>query len=353
MKSLKNNKDKIIGIIVSLVFIGLILWNLDVRQLLVTFKMFDYRVLLAFVPLYILSLYVRGVRWKYLLCSSKGLGVNEAFFAFTAGNALNSYLPARAGDIWRACHVGNKINESKMKLLGSVILERLMDGISVLLILFFAILAYFKHPWVLKIACVSAFLFIGALVFFYIIFKTDKISWFFDKLAGFSLFRPFEKSIRSLSSHLQSFMCGFESLNNPRCLMIAFFMSLLAWGIECLVTYILILGFGHHFGISIAFFVISFIALSTVIPSSSVFVGPYQYAYILALGIYHISKAQALGIAFIHQLTIMIVITVISVIYFLFAKSSLSEIKSESFRVSCSVDDIENKEGSNEQHPQG
>ena len=95
------------------------------------------------------------------------------------------------------------------------------------------------------------------------------------------------------------------------------------------MTYFLICAFGFHFGISIAFFVLSFLALSTIIPSSSIFVGPYQYAYILALGIYHIGKEQALGTAFIHQMTIMIIITVISVIYFMKGNTSLDEIQKE------------------------
>ena len=89
------------------------------------------------------------------------------------------------------------------------------------------------------------------------------------------------------------------------------------------------MGFGHNYGFSIALFVISFIALSTIIPSSSVFVGPYQYAYILALGIYHIEKSNALGIAFIHQITIMVTITAISIIYFMMTDTSIESIKAE------------------------
>ena len=132
-----------------------------------------------------------------------------------------------------------------------------------------------------------------------------------------------------MSGHLMKFMNGFEALNNPKCFFMAFFMSMLAWGFECLMTYMIILGFGVHYGISIALFTISFIALSTVIPSSSIFIGPYQYAYILALGIYHIGKEQALGTAFIHQMSIMIIITVISVIYFMKGNTSLDEIQKE------------------------
>lgn len=329
MKKIKEHKDKIIGLIISVIFIVLIFWNLNFHQLFQTFKIFNYKVLLIFVPLYVLGMYIRGFRWKYLLCEDSKLSVSEAFFAFTTGNTINSYLPARAGDIWRAIHVGNKLNESKMKLLGSIILERIIDGISVLMILVFAVLTYFKHQWVLNITYISTALFIGSLAFFYFIFKFNKIDWFFTNLANIKILSGFKDTFAKIAELLNKFMEGFRSLNNPRCFFMAFFTSCVAWAIECILTYILIMGFGHHFGFSIAFFVISFLALSTVIPSSSVFVGPYQYAYILALGIYHISKSNALAIAFIHQITIMIIITVISVIYFTITDTKLKDVKAE------------------------
>ena len=329
MEKLKQHKEKIIGLIITLIFIALICWNLDFRQLVATFKIFDYRVLLVFIPLYIFGLYLRGVRWKYLLCDSKKLTVKEAFFAFTTGNTINSYLPARAGDFWRAFHIGKKLEESKMKILGSIILERLIDGISVLLILVFAVLTYFKHPWVLNITYIASALFLGSLVVFFLIFKFNKTGWFFNKLSNFPALSKFEPVFTKISDILNRFMEGFQALNKPHCLFMAFATSCLAWGIECVITYVLILGFGQHYGFSIGLFIISFIALSTIIPSSSVFVGPYQYAYILALGIYHIEKSNALGIAFIHQITIMLTITVISMIYFLFTNTKIQDIKEE------------------------
>ncbi len=329
MTKIKKHKSKIIGAVISIVFIALIFWKLDFSRLIETFKVFDYKVLLLFIPLYVVGLYIRGFRWKYLLCNDNKLSVKEAFFTFTTGNTLNSYLPARAGDIWRACHIGNKYDESRMKLLGSIILERIIDGISVLMILFFAVLTYFKHQWVLNITYIAAALFLGSLLFFFVIFKFNKINWIFSKLSEIHFLQKFKPSLEKIAKHLNSFMDGFQALNNPKCLTLAFLASCAAWGIECILTYILITGFGHHYGFSIAFFVISFIALSTIIPSSSVFVGPYQYAYILALGIYHIEKSNALGIAFIHQITIMITITVVSVIYFMLSDTSFREIQAE------------------------
>ena len=195
MINLKQHKEKIIGAVISLIFIGLIFWNIDFSQLINTFKIFDYKVLLIFVPVYTISLYIRGFRWKTLLCSDSKLSVKEAFFAFTACNTLNSYLPARAGDFWRAYHVGKKLDESKMKMLGSIILERIIDGISVLLILTFAVLTYFKHKWVINLTYISAALFIGSLIFFFAIFKYNKTDWFFEKIAQIPMLYNFKNLI--------------------------------------------------------------------------------------------------------------------------------------------------------------
>lgn len=324
-----KHQNKILGLIVSAVFILLIFWKIDLHQLLVTFKGFDFRALIVFVPVYILGIYIRGARWKFLLCNDEKLGVNEAFFAFTAGNTLNSYLPARAGDFWRAIHIGNKIKESKMKLLGSIILERIIDGISVLLILYTAILLYFRHPKVIEMAIFSAILFFGAFIFFYILFKSGKITVLFDWLSKLPLFNKNKEVINKFSELSELFMNGFSVLNNPKCFWSAFFMSIAAWLLECFVTFVLISGFHLGIGFSSALFVISFVALSTVIPSSSVFIGPYQFAYILALGIYHVSKSQALAVAFVHQIIIMILITIISVVYFACVNTSMKEITEE------------------------
>jgi len=326
---IKQHKEKILGLLISVLFVLLIFWNLDIKQLLNTFSIFNYKVLILFVPLYILSLWLRGIRWKSLLCDNIKLSIKEAFLSFTACNTINSYFPARAGDFWRAYHIGKKLNESKMKMLGSIILERIIDGISVLLILIFAVISYCKKPWILNITYIATLLFVGSFIFFFILIKSNKTGAFFTKLKSIPILKNFEKHINKIENLLNNFLEGFQSFKNIRCLVVAFFLSFIAWGIECFVTYVLISGFSNEYGFSIALFVISFIALSTIIPSSSIFVGPYQFAYIFALGIYHITKANALAIAFTHQVTIMLITTIISVIYFMTENTKLENIKSE------------------------
>lgn len=69
--------------------------------------------------------------------------------------------------------------------------------------------------------------------------------------------------------------------------------------------------FGLGLGFAAGLFVISFNTFSTMLPSTSVFLGPYQVAYIMALGIFGIEKSTALAISTVHQMILAVMLTVI------------------------------------------
>lgn len=316
-------KRKIFALLISLAFLGLIFYKIDWTKLLQTFKTFDLRNLWVIVPVYVSTLYLRGVRWKYLLLNNPKYSSYNLGAVFTVGSMLNIFLPARAGDVYRAYYLGANKEESKMKLFGSIILERTMDGICVFLILFAAIILYCKQAWILNLSYFIGLLFIGSFVVFYLIFKFNKIDSICHKLVQVSkklpdvLATPVIKGIEWSNIHANSFMGGFEVLNSFKYTFASFAMSIIIWLIECYVAFLIINSFHLHLGFSAALFVISLISFSTMIPSTSVFLGPYQYAYILALGIYGIDKSSALAISTVHQGILMIILSVIGSIYLL------------------------------------
>lgn len=317
------SKKKILALFVSLAFLGLIFYKIDWAKLVQTFKMFDLKNLWMIVPVYVSTLYLRGIRWKALLLDKPKYSAYNLGAVFTVGSMLNIFLPARAGDVYRAYYLGDTKQEKKMKLFGSIILERTLDGICVFLILLVAILLYSKQAWILNLAYMIGVLFIGSFLAFYLIFKFNKVDFICEKLINFSsklpevLANPLVKMIKSANVHTNSFIEGFEVLNSFKYSMQAFVMSVIIWLIECYVAFLIINSFHINLGFSAALFVISLISFSTMIPSTSVFLGPYQYAYILALGIYNVDKSTALAISTVHQGILMIILTVIGGFYLL------------------------------------
>ena len=315
--------NNILGLLSSLFFIALILYKLDFHQLLNTFKTFNYSVLLLFFPLYIFSLYIRGVRLKCLLCNCESLTIKEAFLIFSAGNAFNIYFPARFGDFWRAYCLGEKLNDAKVKVFGTIALERILDGLSVLVILFVAIFSYFKQDWVLNIAYLGTSIFLTSLIILFLMLKFNKITFIFEKLSSIPFLTLLSPIFSAFSKVLTSFINGLEAMDSPKVFLKAFAISILVRIVECFMAYLLIIGFSQNLGFSVTLFIVSFSALATIIPSSSIFIGAYQYAYILALGIYHVDKASALSIAFIYQSITMIAVTLIAIIYFVTNKTAI------------------------------
>ena len=327
------SKKKIVALLITLIFLGLIFHKMDWSKLLQTFKLFDLKNLWVIVPAYLFGLYLRGIRWKSLLLNNPKYKTLHLASVFTVGSMLNVYLPARAGDLYRAYYLGSSEEEKKMKIFGSIILERTFDGICVFLILLFAVTSYSNQQWILNLAYLIGVLFIGSFLGFYLIFKFNKVDFICEKLISFSKKLPLIISqklttfIEKINVHTNSFIEGFESLNSLKYTAQAFGMSLVIWLLECYVAILIINSFHLNLGFSAALFVISLISFSTMIPSTSVFLGPYQYAYILALGIYGVDKSTALAISTVHQAILMIILTTVGVFYFLRFNFSLNESK--------------------------
>lgn len=326
------NKKKSLALLVTIVLLVLILHKINWHELLVTFKMFNYKSLIPCVVLYVLTLYLRGVRWKALLLNNSRYSSLNLGEIFTVGSMLNIFLPARAGDMYRAYYLGNVKNERKMKVFGSIILERILDGVSVFLILLTAVVLYCKQPWILQLTFWIGVLFIGSLLFFFIVFKFNKIDYIcghFVKLAKILPERfenSAEKFITKVCEYAKSFMDGFEVLNSLKHFSLAVISSFLIWGIEAYIAFLILSGFNMGLGFAASLFVISLISFSTMIPSTSMFLGPYQAAYILALGIFGVEKSPALAVSTMHQGIITLILVVLGVYYLLKFNISVKDI---------------------------
>ena len=327
------SKKKIFALCISLAFLGLIFYKIDWTKLVRTFKMFDLKNLWMIIPIYVSTFYLRGIRWKSLLLDKPKYSAYNLGAVFAVGSMLNIFLPARAGDVYRAYYLGATKQEKKMKVFGSIILERTLDGICVFLILLLAVLLYSKQDWMMNLAYMIGVLFVGSFVSFYLIFKFNKVDFICEKLIKISskfpefAARPLTKMIEGINVHTNSFIEGFEVLNNLKYSVQAFTMSVIIWLIECYVAFLIINSFHINLGFSAALFVISLISFSTMIPSTSVFLGPYQYAYILALGIYNVDKSTALAISTVHQGILMIILSAIGGFYLLQFNLSLKTSK--------------------------
>jgi len=330
------NKKKILTISVTILFVVFLVYifrDISAAEFLNAFKMFSFKYIFWIVALYYFTMYLRGIRWKALLMDNPKYSNWHLGAVFIVGSMLNSFLPARAGDIYRAYYLGENKNEKKMKVFGSIILERTLDGISVFFILLFAVLVYCKNnPVILSSIYFFGFVFIGSMIAFYLIFKFNKIDFVCKKielLLNKIKLGKLSKIVESLNKHANSFMEGFEVLDSVKLSLKAVISSAAIWGIECYVAYLIIASFNLSLPFSASLFVISLISFSAMLPSSSIFFGPYQAAYLIALGIYGVKKSSILAVSLVHPIMLIILLTVVGLYYLYKFNFSLDKIKEE------------------------
>jgi uncharacterized membrane protein YbhN (UPF0104 family) len=96
----------------------------------------DPRWIAASVFLYLIDLGLRALRWWVLLANFALVRRTTVAEALFVGYAFNNVLPARLGELFRADYLGNRIKRSRSAILGSIVIERLLDGISVVLMFY-------------------------------------------------------------------------------------------------------------------------------------------------------------------------------------------------------------------------
>ncbi len=137
--------NKAIKYIVGIVFAAFFLWlsfsNVSFEELRLATIGMSWSWLFPFSIALTFSHYIRAERWRLLLGDTTLVAHRSTLFAGVMfGYLINIPFP-RLGEISRPMYVAKQLHESNSKLIGTIVLERFIDVISMLIIM--ALVAYF------------------------------------------------------------------------------------------------------------------------------------------------------------------------------------------------------------------
>ncbi len=322
---MKKISKRIILLFITLIFLYFVLCNLDFKELLSVIKTFN----LKYIPLLIISilssLSLRGLIFKQLLAKNVKAPILELSHLCITTAAMNIILPARAGDIYRAFYIGSKYNTDKIKIFGTVMFERIFDIMVIFSFLLAGVFIYHRSLIAMKLCFFagSSMLigFFTALAAYHYN-KKEKLKTDKNPLSGL-----IDKVIHFINNVFNSFLRGFEAVESPRCILGAIITSFAVWFLECMNFYIVMLGFNCNIHWSVTLFLISFIALACMIPSASIFIGPYQMAVISAFNLYNVNKETALAVSITEQSIVAITTAIAAIIFFVKNNISYKELQ--------------------------
>ena len=140
MKNKLNNSIKIIlALIISVVCVSYALKDFNYILFINSLINANYVYIVSSILLLIFIIFLRSIRWRFLFI--KKTNINDLYKSQLIGYMGNNVLPLRLGELLKAYYLEKKSKISKYEVIGTVILERVLDLVG-LVLLFFILLNF-------------------------------------------------------------------------------------------------------------------------------------------------------------------------------------------------------------------
>jgi uncharacterized protein (TIRG00374 family) len=323
-EKLKLNIRFLLSLSISVVFILAILWITDIRQTIDALKMANYTYVPIAIVLSLLTNILRSYRWKYVLNPVRSISIQSLFSGVAIGYMANNLLPARLGEIVRSYLIGKKEGISKSATLATIVVERLFDGVTLLLFLVL-ISVFFTIPlWVRQVGLLAATCLIAVSAFLILLL--------FKKRIGIRVVQASVSFISPDLTHrahrlLECFLDGLEVVKHKKDAMLALVFSILAWVVEAGTYYVVSLSFDLHLPLYVAVVTVAIVNFGILLPAAPGYLGTFEFFCISALSLISIEKSVALSFALLLHAVLVLPITVGGIIYFMKEQFTLAELK--------------------------
>lgn len=329
-----------IGLGISLAFMLLLVWTIDLQQIVVELRKANYLFLIPAILLYFISIYFRSIRWKHLLSPVATISISKLYPVIIIGYMANNLLPVRLGELVRAYYLSRREDVSGTASLASIAVERVFDGITLLIFCFTAVpILYFLGAFDATSelhrasAILFAFLSLGLFGLSLVLFnfmasnKFDNVSPYFLRFIPVR-FKPHASTL------IQQFSQGLATLRSIRSQMKIVLLSLPVWLTECGVYASVAYGFGipEYFESQLMFLTAILLVtatsnLVTAIPSSIGGIGPFEVVAqqtLVALGLNASLGATYSG--FVHIIALWLPVNIVGIILVWSHNLSLSKL---------------------------
>lgn len=291
-----------VGILISLVALYIALRDIDPRELWTVYRDADYLYMAPALLLVFPINWVRAYRWRLLIYPRQDLPLGRLFSIVNIGYLFNNTLPAKAGEVVRGYLVGRMIPGGMARAISSLLVERLLDVLALMLVLL-GLLSFVEMPPEVIVAgrLLGAVSVVGVLVLLVLSrFGDRSLEWIWRFLGRVRwIGHP------RVRAALEDLLVGFRVLTDGKLLPGIVLSSVVIWFGYALLNHIVLSVFRMtYLPMTAAAVVLCATGFSMVVPSSPGAMGVWEAAVVLALSVYGVAQGEAFGYAFgLHALT--------------------------------------------------
>ena len=295
------------GFFLTVFLLWFVLKNVDFAEVLANIATGDMLLLSASVFVATFGFVIRAVRWRVLLLPVLPASrMRSRFAAVAIGFMANNILPARIGEFARPYALSRLEPVSITAAFGSLVVERFMDGVILLIFLvipvftpFFPDVAAVFEGGGLAIFQGAVALVLGVLVVLVLMATLPKQFLAAARVALKVL--PEAWSLRA-TQLLEGLLQSMAIMREPRLLALGFAWSLFFWTWHGLSFWLGMLAFDIDTGWLSAMFTEAVVGFGVALPSAPGFFGTFHASAHFALTtVYGVAEEQSLAFAFAYH----------------------------------------------------
>jgi uncharacterized protein (TIRG00374 family) len=298
MKLGNNTTRLIVGCLIGMLFLYLAARKVDFGLMRAAFTKVNYWFVLVAVPVIFFSHFLRALRWRYLMDPIKRVDVASLFSALLIGYMANILMPAHLGELLRAYVLGKRREVSASSTFATIVVERIIDVIALLLLMVFAVLLYPFPEWINRAGYA---LLLGTVGLFVFLVLLKRYFVFFERYLTLFL-RPLPQAWQAkLARGIRSFVIGIVPLRRGWDYPIVAVLSLAIWACYGFIIHLVLYAFDfvsvYHLPWSTSLIVLVITTIGIVVPSSPGYVGTYHWLCQISLAMYGVPAGPALSFA--------------------------------------------------------
>lgn len=301
----------VLGTAISVACLVLLLARVDLAAVGASVRAANASWLLVATPLFAASIWARAMRWRAIVAPIARLSRGDAAALVVIGYAANNLLPARTGEVVRAVLLQRGHGASAMAGLGTIVVERVFDGL-VLALMLAGTLAVAGGTGLLRtLAAVAGAGFAGIALMLLLLAIAPRFAWAIIEASLRLLPRSLAARVRAL---VERFLDGLATLRDPRTSIFVIGASVLGWLLEAGACWAI----GEAFALPLAPLLYLGICgaanLAIAAPSTSGGIGPYELLASAAAVAFGASTAAATAFAIALHAFVLVPVTIVGVL---------------------------------------
>lgn len=249
--------------------------------------------LAAALLVFLLTQVVKAARWRALFYPDhRARRFGKLLSVIYIGQMVNAAIPARLGEVARAYLLSRIESVSAAYVFGTIVLEKALDSLMLLLAVLVLSLFTPLPPWVKG----SSLLVSGGMVVMLVVMTVlsrweDRLPAWTDRLVG-----PHSWFTRvGATGAIQRAALSLRPLRSLRMNVQLWGWSLFNWGLMILSNLLLFWAFDLRLPWTAAPLLLAILNIGIIVPSSPGRIGVFHYLCVLTLGLYGVDAALALA----------------------------------------------------------